>query len=223
MEDDNFQNIEEKQNSSVNLPRKVRVMMNQSLFDLTKRLKHQNVKASRIVEITGLSKSAVHKALAKIDENPDSSFSMLYGQSGRPKKQNPVTVRNIKEILANDQSLTQEGVQTKMLETHNEILSSSAIFRLLKEGGLKRKRLKKKASVIATELHQERLRLYAMDFVRYRTRDIVFLDETGFNLHSSINYGYAEAGISSVAHVPATKGQNMSACCIISRFGLTMN
>ncbi len=64
------------------------------------------------------------------------------------------------------------------------------------------------------------MKTYARAFVKLRNREIVFLDETGFNLHTSVNYGYSELGLSPVSYVPPSKGQNLSACCIILQFKL---
>ena len=210
-------NIRSTSNSSI---RKKRVIINESIFDLIKRLNHQNVNVSKIAEITELSKSAIYKALAKIEEYPNLDFATIYGKPGRKKKKHPETVRKIKDIISEDQSLTQKGIQTKMLEFYQENVGTSAVCRLLKEGGLKRKGLNKKASVINTESHQEKMRQYACSFIRFRTREIIFLDETGFNLHSSVNYGYAEVGVSPVTYVPASKGKNLSACCMMSTNGI---
>ncbi len=53
------QTPENNMNSKIPEIRKSRVVMNNSLFELTKRLVQQNVSALEIVQITGLSKSAV--------------------------------------------------------------------------------------------------------------------------------------------------------------------
>ena len=73
---------------------------------------------------------------------------------------------------------------------------------------------------MSTESHQKAMIDYARNFLKLRSKEILFLDETGFNLHTSNNYGYSEKGVSPVLFVPPSKGQNLSACCIISRSGL---
>ncbi len=182
------QGTENNLNSGASTPKKPRVMMNESLFELVKRLVQQNVSANEIMQITGLSKSAVYKTIGKVREDPNSTYSDNYGSSGRPKKQHPDLVNKVKNIVNEDQSLTQRGIQTKFEENFGFTPNQTSICRLLKEGGVTRKRLKKKAAVIDTVEHREKMKDYARTFVEYRTREILFLDETGFNLHTSVNY-----------------------------------
>jgi len=42
------------------------------------------------------------------------------------------------------------------------------------------------------------------------------LDETGFNLHSTNNYGYSPANVDEIRHVPADGGRNISLIAIMS-------
>ncbi|KAF0986164.1 hypothetical protein HZS_5387 [Henneguya salminicola] len=44
----------------------------------------------------------------------------------------------------------------------------------------------------------------------------LFLDESGFNLHTSINYGYSDKNVNAVSFVPPNRGRNVSTCCVIS-------
>lgn len=215
------QGMENNMNSDGSANKKPRVMMNESLFELIKRLVGQNVPATEIMQMTGQSKSTVYKAVSKIRENPDSSYSENYGKSGRPTTQHPDLVNKVKNIINEDQSLTQKGIQTKFEEKFGFTLNQTSVCRLLKEAGLTRKRLKRKAAVVNTNNHREKMREYARAFVGYRNREVLFLDETGFNLHTSKNYGYSQIGVSPVTYVPPSKGQNLSACCIISQFSLS--
>ncbi|KAF7685451.1 hypothetical protein CDIK_3800 [Cucumispora dikerogammari] len=52
------------------------------------------------------------------------------------------------------------------------------------------------------------------------TRKILFLDESGFNLHTSINYGYFMVSKDAILYQPASKSQNISLCSIISSNGV---
>ncbi|KAF7675932.1 hypothetical protein CDIK_4517, partial [Cucumispora dikerogammari] len=94
------------------------------------------------------------------------------------------------------------------------------ISRLVRGCFLTRKRLKKRCSVVNTEDHFERLREYTSAFSRLGGRNILFLNESGFNLHTSINYGYYPIGISPIKHQPASKRHNLFFCAIISRTGI---
>ncbi|KAF7686015.1 Histone-lysine N-methyltransferase SETMAR [Cucumispora dikerogammari] len=54
----------------------------------------------------------------------------------------------------------------------------------------------------------------------FTNRNILFLDESGFNLHTSSNYGYAEVNQDSVSYQPNSRGKNISLCAVISINGL---
>ena len=49
---------------------------------------------------------------------------------------------------------------------------------------------------------------------------LYYLDERGFNLHMSINYGYTTPNNMLVTFQPASQTQNLSSCCIISNSGI---
>ena len=49
----------------------------------------------------------------------------------------------------------------------------------------------------------------------FTNRNILFLDESEFNLHTSPNYGYAEVNQDSVIYQPNSFGKNISLCAII--------
>ena len=51
-------------------------------------------------------------------------------------------------------------------------------------------------------------------------RRILFLDESGFNLHTSINYGYSPKNQDAFLFQPASKGKNLSLCAIINCTGI---
>lgn len=52
------------------------------------------------------------------------------------------------------------------------------------------------------------------------SKDILFLDECGFNLHESINCGYSPRNTDSLSFVFNSRGKNSSVCSIISINGL---
>ncbi len=52
------------------------------------------------------------------------------------------------------------------------------------------------------------------------SRRILFLDESGFNLHTSTNYGYSGVNEDAFMFQPASKGQNISLCAIIANNGV---
>ncbi|OAF65375.1 hypothetical protein A3Q56_06910, partial [Intoshia linei] len=78
------------------------------------------------------------------------------------------------------------------------------------------KKIKKRALVVNTERIHDARRSYCDKLVQYGARKILFLEEGGFNLHTSINYGYLLVNTDPILYQPASKGKNIS----ISNSGL---
>ena len=89
-----------------------------------------------------------------------------------------------------------------------------------KAAGLIRKRLKKRSNVRLTDKNKEQRQIFCFEILGLRTRQIYFLDESGFNLHTSINYGYSLANEEAILHQSASRGRNISLCCMISSSGV---
>jgi transposase len=83
-----------------------------------------------------------------------------------------------------------------------------------------RKRLQK----IPVERNSDRVvdlrRSYCEIISNVPSDSLIFLDETGFNLHTSYNYGYSPAGQPAVIGLPANRGRNLSLITTISMYGL---
>ncbi|KAF7692153.1 hypothetical protein CDIK_2505, partial [Cucumispora dikerogammari] len=164
---------------------------NEHIFEQIKHLLSLNRNVLDITQLCNISRDAAYKAVAKIQSSDGNvSFSNAYGRPGRPKNDNRAVNRLITETLGEDNSLTQISLKKKLREA-GRLISSSHIFRPVKGCSLTRKRLKKRCSVVNTKDHFERLREYAFAFSRLEKRNILFLDESEFNLHTSINYGYS--------------------------------
>ncbi|KAF0985498.1 hypothetical protein HZS_6115, partial [Henneguya salminicola] len=86
----------------------------------------------------------------------------------------------------------------------------------MKQADITRKRLKTKASITLSQDHQQTRSPYASLFLSKRGRTFLFLDESEFNLHTSINYGYSDKNVDAVLFVPPNRGRNVSTCCVIS-------
>ena len=60
---------------------------------------------------------------------------------------------------------------------------------------------------------------FAGRMFRHRTKNILFLEETGFKLHTPIKYGYSTINTDAVMYQTASRGRNISMCSIISITG----
>ncbi|KAF0985392.1 hypothetical protein HZS_6739 [Henneguya salminicola] len=125
----------------------------------------------------------------RIKNEPKATFMFYYNKPGRKLKDNKGLIIPIKDVISIDNSYTQVGIKTQ-LENINFSVSRSKIDKVMKQADITRKRIKKKASItLSQEHHQTRLQ-YASLFLFKRDRTFLFLDESGFNLNTSINYGY---------------------------------
>jgi len=200
-----------------NVARKKRVMINAEVFNQIKRLYKSRSKLE-IMEITSLSKNAVNEAIRKIEncECSEPQFETLYKKVGR-KKLNKESLHNeIRNIMGNDNSLTQKGCQEKLSIN----ISTTKLCREIKLAGLTRKRLKKRPSVRLTEENIDQRQIFCAQILGIKNKQIYFLDESGFNLHTSINYGYSMANQEAIMYQPASRGRNISLCAMISSSGV---
>jgi transposase len=111
-----------------------------------------------------------------------------------------------------------------LLEISNELNSrinvNLSISSISKKLGITRKRL----SLIPVERNSldkiNKRCIYASEISRYLPENLVFLDETGFNAHTTRSYGYSEKNTKAYKNVPANRGQNVSCMCVITMDGL---
>ena len=201
-----------------NRPRKVRVPINSNIFMQIKRFYKLKTK-KELMEIYQISKTTLNTAIRKIEscENHDATFETLYMRAGRRPKDCTALHTEIRSLLGEDNSLTQIGCRERM---QNSSISLSTMCRLVKGAGLSRKRLKRRASVVRTEEHKASRRAFCSQILGMRSRQILFLDESGFNLHTSINYGYSLIGQDAFIYQPKSRGKNVSLCSIIGIGGI---
>lgn len=94
------------------------------------------------------------------------------------------------------------------------------IGRLIHKMGYTRKRLVKVPIERNTPRTIELRRAYCAELDQLEDSDIYFLDESGFNLHTSSSYGYSPSGKVAYENVPASRGRNISLLTVISTCGL---
>ena len=121
----------------------------------------------------------------------------------------------IRDIMGNDNSLTLKGC----IEQGSLNISKSKLSREFKAAGLTRKRLKKRSQTRREQVNIDARLQFVVKILGKRRRTVLFLDESGFNLHTSCNYGYSEINRDAVLYQPKSKGKNISLCGIISQAG----
>ena len=88
--------------------------------------------------------------------------------------------------------------------------------RKLKEIEITRKRLKKKAAAVFTSSLMQSRKDYAREVLSINNNNLLFLDESGFNLHLTNHYGYSPVGVDAIKKIPSNRGKNLSLILLIS-------
>ncbi|KAF7685531.1 hypothetical protein CDIK_3720 [Cucumispora dikerogammari] len=195
--------------------RKKKTSMLATTFELVKRLYLTKTK-TELKKISSLSRSALDALLKKIQDNEDLDFKELYSKARRKKKNKESLHSQIRSVMGEDNSLTPTGCLDKI----DQGISVSQLCIEFKEAGLTRKIIKKRAKVILTETNKTARHLFCATVLGRKARNIMFLDESGFNLHTSINYGHSVVNQDALLYQPTSRGQNISLCGLISINGV---
>lgn len=196
--------------------RKPKVYVTEEKLNIIKML-YTEKPAREIASLTKLSYSTVIKTIKKIvDSSDEVHFNEIFSKPGRKPTNNVSLYSEIRDIVGNDNSLTQVGIRERL----SRRISQPQISRHLKNAGLKRKRLRKRPVALLTEENSRKRIDFCSSVMGFTNRNILFLDESGFNLHTSSNYGYAEVNRDPVTYQPNSKGRNISLCAIISINGV---
>jgi transposase len=120
------------------------------------------------------------------------------------RKKYEVEKEEITRLLICNPTLTLKGMQVGLAEQGLRS-SISKIYRILKVLGYTRKRLVKipaeRNSLAAINKRWE----YCSEVNNLRNENLFFLDEMGFNLHTSSRYGYSLKNTKSVLTIPVTR------------------
>jgi len=132
----------------------------------------------------------------------------------KPKQIDSPGNLSLTQVVQDDPTLTQKGMQLKLNESGIKF-SIPKICRTLKHLSISRKRIKKRSSKNITAELQNQRKIYARHMRLYSNSRIVFLDESGFNLHAGIHYGYSPINTDAYQIVPASRGRNISLIALL--------
>ena len=140
-------------------------------------------------------------------------------KKGRPQGQSNILKSELRVLLERDPSHTTRSLKDTLFQ--NGITTSApTISRYLKAMEITRKRL--------TSVPRERNTLRTIDLRQdfcsrinnIQDENQVFLDETGFNLHTKQNYGYSSKNKKCFLTLPANRGKNISLMLAINSNGI---
>ena len=196
--------------------RKERKIFTKELFNWFLRIYKEKTN-QELADLLNISYSRI-AAIKKIVEESENvpAYDEIFKKSGRKKIDKSDRFSKILDVFGNDNSLTQRGANEKLSLS----LSKSQLSRDIKEAGLKRKRIRRRPLARKTKNNENLRTEFCSKVSTKRHRNILFLDESGFNLHTSINYGYSIANEDAVLFQPNSKGKNVSLCMMISIDGV---
>ncbi|KAG0438974.1 hypothetical protein DMUE_2754 [Dictyocoela muelleri] len=148
--------------------RKKRTTITKSHFYQIFRLRN-NHNVSEISEITGSSLNSIYKLLKLFTENDQVTFKEYNNIKGRLKLNKNILISKIINLYGNDNSLTHKGAQEKLSE-ENINLSMQKVGRIIKESGLKRKKIHKKSNIIFNDSHKNLRREYCIQILMLRRK-----------------------------------------------------
>lgn len=200
--------------------RKRNTLTYETLKNIFSMLKN-NKSAKEMSKDLNLSLATIYNMVEKISrtDGTENSLRALLGQLGRKRRGLSEAQSILAHIVQEDPSLTQRGMQ-ECLQARGFYRSQSMISNYLKELCLTRKRAikfgdKRNSADVISQRKNYSIRTRLIDDSR-----ILFLDETGFNLHSSSNYAYSPVNTPARIIVPTSRGKNISILAMISNTGI---
>lgn len=144
---------------------------------------------------------------------------ILNVKKGRHCKDNSELKNKIRTFIDQEPDNTTRSIKEKLAAENNRT-SIATISRILKSMDYTRKRL----SIVPTERNATRTIDLRQEFCRYinnvSNENLVFLDETGFNLHQKKHYGYSLKNTKCFITMPGSRGRNMSLMLAIKQSGI---
>ena len=198
--------------------RKERTKITKDLINNIKRYIEMDKTNKEIQELTNLFYSCVLKLINRINAG-ENERDILSVKKGPKFKENNVIKNQIIACLNQDNSYFQAEI-VENLQAAGIVRSQSFVSRILNKMNITRKRLTK----IPIERNSIRIldsrKSYAREVINYTNEKFVYLDETGFNLHTSTNYGYSLKNTKAYAVFPSNKGINVSVMVAINLNGI---
>lgn len=175
-----------------------------------------NTKMSEICRALDIKKSCVYNYMNKFEIiNYDRNrLGECLKKRGPKHKDNSIRNAALSEIIAEDNSLVQFGMQLKLRERDISV-SQATIVKILKDISCSRKRLTR---ISDKKNDEETINMRQQFAIRYRNfdnTDLIYLDETGFNLHTTRSYGYSPINSPARITVKSSKGKNVTLLALI--------
>lgn len=206
-------NIQENTNK-----RKRRTTLTKEILKSVRKSVERNYTIAKTAEEADISTTCANSLIIKIHAGVGDS-EILDMKKGRKKCDSLVIKEKLRSILTRDPSSTLQSLQED-IRCENMVASTSTIFRCLKSMNYTRKRLSLVPQERNTEKTLDARQLYSRQVDSIPDKNLIFLDETGFNLHLTKRYGYSPVNSKCYVTVPANKNTNISLLMAININGI---
>jgi transposase len=172
-----------------------------------------------IADLLKLPRSTVSSIYNKF---PKEGVMKKHARGGRKsKKLGEEGIASIQRWLAKDCALTLRELQAKVHRIYRLLISLTTISSYISAFNLTLKRVHTIAAASTTPERLEARKKYCEWFLEASdSRNIIYLDETGFQISMRRQYGRAPAGQRAVQVVPAIKTTNRTVMAAMSKEGL---
>lgn len=220
-------NIESIQTiESVLQTRKTRKMVTKETIKSFKTLIEREKSQKEIMDTLSISKSTFQRLRRKYETGELDNIKDFKTFSEN-KKETKKDKSALKEFLAfsvaNCPNLALSAIRENIVQNNsNNIIHSSVptICRTLKEMNYTRKVLTK-IPINRNSAENKNIRcVYGNELANISDNNLIFVDETGFNLHLAPRRGYSPINQKCFINVPNSKGTNVSLLCAISVHGI---
>ena len=140
-------------------------------------------------------------------------------KKGRKTKITPEMSQVVKVHLTGSRTATLSTAR-QHLQDNGVTVGKTSVWRLAHMEEISYKRTAFKGEVVLSQRIIDCRFDYGMRVNEMADEEILFLDETGFNLHIAVTRSWSQVGQTPVVIVPANKGQNVSALVCISTSGV---
>lgn len=198
--------------------RKKRTTISMEMIKSIRKDLEKNYSVLDISKNENISLQAAYKVVHKISEGLKDE-EILKNKKGRRKSDKTELKCKVSQILIADASYTQSEIAKQLNET-GHVISNTGVCRLLHEMDYTRKRLVRIPEERNSPKNIETRQTYAREIQFVSDSNLVFLDETGANMHHSRNYGYSAKNVKAYKVVKSNRGVNISCMVAISNTGI---
>ncbi|KAG0438894.1 hypothetical protein DMUE_2809 [Dictyocoela muelleri] len=180
-------------------------------------------KQCEMMTLMNLSRSTIQRMTRKfLNGDFDDEKNLISSEENKRGIKKDITLRkNAINLELSINPCTTLQTLSLNLENNRAInVSLSSLCRNIKSMNYTRKIISKIPSSRNSDENKTRRVIYANLINNISDNDLIFLDESGFNLHLTPNYGYSQKNTKAYTTVPNSKGTNVSFLCTISNNGL---